>query len=185
MRFEIKKIKNHLKMNNKIVKILLSSFVILVIGFVGLKIYNYFTGIENFENRNVIKAGQEDKPILSSEIIEKDLDSVFHKEICLDFNNIWVSEDEKKIICFEYKSGKLLVYKNNEKTTDFSKLVNTPADNVFSWNFHEKRDDNKIIGEITYTEKDSLMYWVYDKSKNTLKDDKELVFNKITLKKHE
>ena len=169
-------------MNNKNVKILLGSLIIILLGFVGLKIYDYFNGVERLENAKVRKVDYENAPISSSEIIEKDLDSVFHNEVCLDYNNIWISEDYKKIICFEYKSGKLLIYKNNEKTTDFSKLVNTPADNVFSWNFHEKRDDNKIIGEITYTEKDSLMYWVYDKSKNTLKDDKGLIFNKITLK---
>jgi hypothetical protein len=172
-------------MNNKSIKILLSSLIILAIGFVGLKSYDYFYSIERFPYRNDIKVDYEDNPILSSEIIEKDLDSVFHKEICLDFDNIWLSEEHNKVVCFEYHSGKLLVYQNFEKKIDFSKLIESPADNVFSWNFHEKRDDNKIIAEITYTEKDSIMYWIYDESKNTLKDDKGVVFNKIKLKKNE
>ena len=32
-------------------------------------------------------------------------------------------------------------------------------------------------------EKDTIMFWIYDKSKNNLVDDKGLVFNKINFNK--
>ena len=42
-------------MNNKSVKILLGSLIIVLLGFAGLKIYDYFTGIERLENSKVRK----------------------------------------------------------------------------------------------------------------------------------
>ena len=101
------------------------------------------------------------------------------KEICFDYNNIWISIKKDKVVLFDYYSGKLLVYKNLNNNLEISNLGNTPADNVFSWNFYEQRNDNKIVGEIVYTEKDTVMYWIYDKSKNILIDDKGIVFKKI------
>lgn len=172
-------------MKNKSSKFLLALLVLFFLSFIGIKLYDYFAVDERFEFSNVKVIDSNKVAVPSSEFDEKDLDSVFHKDICLDYNNIWVSKDYKKVVCFEYNSGKLLVYKKNERIKDFSKLVETPANDVFSWNFNEKRSDNKIIGEITYTDKDSVMYWIYDKSNSVLKDDKGLVFNKIKINKNE
>lgn len=172
-------------MKNKIVRVLFVLVAIVALGFTGLKIYDHFTGTHRLKYMTFKERKYSEPPIPSSEFDEKDLDSVFHGEICLDYNNIWISEDNKKIVCFEYKSGNLYVYKNFDINTISTKFSETYANDVFSWNYDEKRNDNKLIGEIIHTDKDSLMYWVYDKSKSTLKDDKGLIFNKITLKKNE
>lgn len=115
---------------------------------------------------------------------EIDLDSVFHKKICFDYKNIWVTYDESKkkykIVLFEYTSGKVFIY-NVDKSYNKSKLGVDPADEVLEWNFYCTPKDNKIIAVNGWdeTQKDSLIYWIYDNYKNSLIDSKGLIYHKL------
>ncbi len=126
-----------------------------------------------------------DEPAMASDS-EKDLDSVFHKEICSDYNVIWEAYESKKrkfkLVDFNFYSGKLLIYYFDKSQNSKIKPENSTADKVFEWNFYEVRKDNKIIGKITNIEKDTLMYWFYDKDKMILTDEKGMVFKKKVLK---
>lgn len=152
----------------------------LLVGILGYLIYQKYNSSEIDKHKFIKYKSQKfnEKPISSDEI-DVDLDSVFHKEICFDYKNVWISQKKDKVILFEYHSGKLLIYNNLNKDTNISNLGKTPASNVFSWNFNEHRKDNKIIGTIEDRQKDTLMFWMYDKDKNNLKDEKGIIFEKL------
>lgn len=157
---------------------------LLLAGILSYLIYqNYIRSNESEKKFTKFNSQKFDEKPISSDKIDIDLDSIFHQEICFDYKNVWISHKKDKVVLFEYNSGKLLVYKNLNKDSDVSNLSKIPADNVFSWNFHERRKDNKIIGVIDDRQKDTLMFWIYNKEKENLIDDKGLIFEKIDLKK--
>lgn len=157
---------------------------LVLVGISGYLIYQNYNHSDIVELKfSKIKLQKFNEKPISSDEIDIDLDSIFHKDICFDYKNVWISEKKDKIVLFEYYSGKLLIYKNLNKNSDISNLDKKPADNVFSWNFNEQRKDNKIIGLIEDRQKDTLMFWIYNKNKKNLVDDKGLIFEKIELKK--
>lgn len=108
---------------------------------------------------------------------EFDGDSVFYKEVCSDYGNIWRTIDKNykiKEVDFNYNNGKLIIsYFENNK----SKKKIASKDYVGSWQYDA--NENKIIGYYGFTDRDTLMYWVFDKEKLQLVDEKGLVYKKV------
>jgi hypothetical protein len=163
-------------------KIIIILAVVVIISAFGItKFLN--RNVRNYEFNTIILSDDNESSLSSDD--EKDLDSLFHKKICSDYKVAWETYDlnkrKFKILDLNYFSGKLLIFYFNESQKNKSIPKNYPADKVFEWNFYEVRKDNKIIGKITYTEKDTLMQWIYDKNKEILTDEKGLVYKKIIL----
>jgi hypothetical protein len=105
-------------------------------------------------------------------------DSIVDYKVSMDNGNYWEAKNPKlknKKIAFNKYSGKILIYLNKKSNRITDKTI---ADDVFVWDF-DTIQPFKIKGVYGWTDKDTLMYWIYNIKKDILTDEKGNVFKRI------
>jgi hypothetical protein len=107
-------------------------------------------------------------------------DSLLYGEIASDFGNYWETTTTNKInrkVLFDFSKGKILIYINN--SVEFIEN-DEPAQHVFSWDL-DTINPYKIKGVFGYTDRDTTIYWTYDANKESMIDEKGLVYKRKNL----
>jgi len=143
-------------------------------------IFFYFYKDENKQIK--IRGGQVDieKVNSKSEIDNSTLskrDSSFYNEVIYDYGYYWeakTSKNHNKIVLFDYNSGKIAVYFN--KTIKYVN-ENKPSDCHFCWEI-DSINPYILKGFYCEIEKDTLLFWKYNKIKKEIVDEKGLVYKR-------
>ena len=147
--------------------------------------FGYLLSINKKDNNLKIKEGninlkKFNTPHNTTELKEDESyqDSVLYHKIAMDYGNFWQATNpllKNKKVAFNRYSGKILIY-INKKANCFKN--NLPADHVFSWDF-DTIQPYKIKGIYGWTDKDTVMYWVYNGVKDILIDEHGNIFKRI------
>ena len=159
------------------VKILLGVVLLMLIS-IGIYMYSK-RNVVNLKYATIKEIEYDEEPVVEDLANELEPDSLFFKQICSDYGNIWRTIDNKKRIKeveFDNYSGKLLVlfYENNN-----TKEKTPTNEYIGSWRYDKKVDANKIIGYHGFTDRDTLMYWIYDEVKSELIDEKGMIYKRV------